>query len=212
MNWKVKNKNRMNIDKEESSPTLGPFIINTEQQTSSLLRVVENTIYFYDDVSDESILDLNRILREVDLKLQNTKNVLGDSFTPIIHLRMRTNGGEVYAGLATLDIIPTLKSKVYTYVDGCVASAGTLISVSGNRRFMGRHAHLLIHQLSSDMYGKFSEMEDTMEVCTNLMKCFKSIYKEYTKIPMKKLDELFKRDIYLSAQECLDYGIIDEIF
>lgn len=212
MKWNTGNKYRMNVDREDITPTLGPFIINTEQaQTSSEIRVVENTIFFYDEVSDGSILELNRILKEVDIKLQNTKNVLGDSFTPIIHLRLKTFGGEIYAALATLDMLTGLKSKVYTYIDGCVASAGTLISVAGDKRFMGRRASLLIHQLSGDMYGKFTEMEDTMETCVKLMKCLKDIYKEYTKIPMKRLDELFKRDIYLSAQECLDYGIIDEI-
>ena len=202
----------MDNGEDEVQPTLGPFIINTEQsQVNASMRVVENTIFFYDDINNEAILDLNRILREVDIKLQNTKNVLGDCFTPIIHLRIKTDGGDIYSALSTLDILPTLKSKVYTYVDGCVASAGTLISVAGERRFMGKHANLLIHQLSGDMYGKYSEMKDTMEGCTNLMKCIKGIYKEHTKIPMKKLDELLNRDLWLSAQECLEYGIIDEI-
>lgn len=214
INWKKQNKYRMNVEEEESTPTLGPFIINTEQsQPTASMRVVENTIFFYDDITNESILDLNRILREIDIKLQNTANVLGrDSFTPIIHLRIKTDGGEVYSALSTLDILPTLNSKIYTYVDGCVASAGTLISVAGHKRFMGKHANLLIHQLSGEVYGKFSEMEDSMEGCANLMKCIKGIYKDHTKIPMKKLDELLKRDIWLSSQECLDFGIVDEIY
>jgi ATP-dependent Clp endopeptidase proteolytic subunit ClpP len=185
------------------------IMINTDGGSS--LKLVENNIFFYEDVNDGSILELNKLLLEVDLKLQNTKNVLGDSFTPIIHLHIKTNGGEIYSALSTLDKLSSLKSKIYTYVDGCVASAGTLITIAGHKRFMGRHATLLIHQLSGDMYGKFSEMEDAMESATALMKCLKNIYKEYTKIPMKRLDELMKRDIYLTAQECLEYGIIDQI-
>jgi ATP-dependent Clp protease protease subunit len=76
---------------------------------------------------------------------------------------------------------------------------------------MGKHAHLLIHQLSGGMYGKFSEMEDEFYNSTTLMKLIKSFYKETTKIPMKKLDELLKKDIWLTAEECLAFGIIDEI-
>lgn len=199
-------------EEEKSTPTLGPLIINTEQlQSSASIRVIENKIFFYDDITNESVLDLNRLLIEIDVKLQNTKNVLGDSFDPIIHLHIKTDGGEVYSAISTVDLIPTLKSKVYTYIDGCVASAGTLITIVGHKRFMGKHANLLIHQLSSEIYGKYSELEDSMENCTNMMKFIKGMYKSYTKIPMKRLDELLKRDLWLSAEECLANGIIDDI-
>ena len=117
----------------------------------------------------------------------------------------------MFSVLSTIDLIPTLKSKVHTHVDGYVASAGTFISLMGQRRTMGKHAFLLIHQLSSGVIGKFSEMEDEMENCTNIMKLIKAFYKERTKIPMKRLDELLKKDLNLSAQECLQYGIVDEI-
>lgn len=198
----------------QEEPQMGiPIIINNSEQVSAAaaMRVVENKIFFYDDVTNYSILELNRILLEVDVKLQNTKNILGDSFDPVIHLHIKTDGGELYSAISTIDIMPTLKSKVYTYVDGCVASAGTLITMSGNKRFMGKNANLLIHQLSSGMYGKYSELEDTMENCTNLMKFIKTFYKQNSKIPMKKLDELLKRDLWLSSEECLQFGIIDEI-
>jgi ATP-dependent protease ClpP protease subunit len=212
MNWKKQNKYRMNIDEEPQNVSLGPLIINTEQmQGSSSIRTIENKIYFYDDISNETVLDLNKTLLEVDSKLQNTKNILGESFDPIIHLHIKTDGGEIFSAISTLDLIPTLKSKVYTYIDGCVASAGTLISVVGAKRFMGRNAYLLIHQISGDMYGKFSEMEDQMENSTNLMKFIKNIYKQNTKIPMKRLDELLKRDLWMDSRECLENGIIDVI-
>jgi ATP-dependent protease ClpP protease subunit len=70
---------------------------------------------------------------------------------------------------------------------------------------------MLIHQLSSGVYGKFSEMEDEIYNCTNLMKLLKDFYKKNTKMPMKKLDELLKKDIWLNAEECVLYGLVDEI-
>lgn len=211
MNWSKNTKYKLNT--QEDQPIGIPIIINNTEpaMVGSAMRVIENKIFFYDDIRNDSILELNRILQEVDIKLQNTKNVLGDSFDPVIHLHIKTDGGEIYSAISTIDMLPTLKSKVYTYVDGCVASAGTLITMSGDKRFMGKNANLLIHQLSSGMYGKFSEMEDTMENCTNLMKFIKGFYKQTSKIPMKKLDELLKRDIWLTAEECLQFGMIDEI-
>ena len=44
-----------------------------------------------------------------------------------------------------------------------------------------------------------------------MMKTIKDVYKQYTKLPMKKLDEILKRDLLWDAQTCLDYGMIDEI-
>lgn len=61
------------------------------------------------------------------------------------------------------------------------------------------------------MYGKFSELEDEIYNITNLMSILKSFYKEHTKLPVKKIDELLKKDIWLSAEECLQYGLVDEI-
>ena len=43
------------------------------------------------------------------------------------------------------------------------------------------------------------------------MKLLKQYYKEYTKIPMKKIDEILKHDLSMSAEECLGYGLVDEI-
>jgi len=209
MKWTGKNKMRSDILDDEEEPQPSYQIIGAG---STAMRVVENKIFFYDDVTNESILELNKVLIEMDIKLQNTRNILGDCFDPTIHLRVKTDGGDLHAVLSTVDIMNNLKSKVFTYIDGSVASAGSMITLTGDRRFMGKHAIFLIHQLSSGMYGKYTELEDSMENCANMMKFLKAFYKENTKIPMKKLDELLKRDLYLSTDECLLYGIIDEVF
>ena len=209
MKWTGKNKMRSDILDDEEEPQPSYQIIGAG---STAMRVVENKIFFYDDVTNESILELNKVLIEMDIKLQNTRNILGDCFDPTIHLRVKTDGGDLHAVLSTVDIMNNLKSKVFTYIDGSVASAGSMITLTGDRRYMGKHAIFLIHQLSSGMYGKYTELEDSMENCANMMKFLKAFYKENTKIPMKKLDELLKRDLYLSTDECLLYGIIDEVF
>lgn len=176
---------------------------------STIIEVVGNKILFYADITEANILKLNKNLLTLDLKLQQLKYF--DDYNPNIELHLNTYGGSVYAALAAVDTIRNMRTTVNTYVDGSVASAGTLISVVGKKRYMGAHSYLLIHQLSDGMYGKYQEMEDTMYNCTNLMNMLKSYYKKYTKIPAKKFDELIKKDIWLSAEECLQYGIIDEI-
>jgi ATP-dependent protease ClpP protease subunit len=65
----------------------------------------------------------------------------------------------------------------------------------------------LIHQLSSGFWGKYEEIKDEVKTCEQLMKMIRQIYTEKTNIPPKKLKAMMKRDIYLSSQECVEYGI-----
>lgn len=212
--WKTKNRYRCD---EEDFQAGTPIYLNIPTGNEDIaypqanIRTLENKVFFYGSIDEQSMLDLNRILMEMDIKLQNMKNSLGDEYDPICHLHINTYGGEIYPALATVNIIKNMKTKVYTYIDGSVASAGTLISTVGVKRFAYKYSHLLIHQLSGQMWGKFSEMEDEYYNSSNLMKTLKTFYKEHTKMPMKKIDEILKRDIWLTSEECLQYGIIDEI-
>ena len=70
---------------------------------------------------------------------------------------------------------------------------------------------MLIHQLSAGVYGKYTELEDDMENNKHLMATIKKIYKEYTNLPMKKLDEILKHDLWFDSKVCLEYGLVDEI-
>jgi ATP-dependent protease ClpP protease subunit len=70
---------------------------------------------------------------------------------------------------------------------------------------------MLIHQLSSGTYGKYNELEDDMENNKHLMATIKEIYKEYTRVPMKKLDEILKHDLWFDSQTSLKLGLVDDI-
>jgi len=61
------------------------------------------------------------------------------------------------------------------------------------------------------MWGKYEEFKDEMQNLDKIMEMIKQVYKEYTKIPMSKLDEILKHDLWFEADECLEYGLVDEI-
>lgn len=203
------------LNNPETEDELPPQIIRIEasedMRSVSHIKSTDNTISFYGGVDIGSAGELNRLLTDVDIRLQNTKNILGSDYNPTIHLKLRSDGGGLFEGLAVLDRIRTLKSNLYTYVEGGAASAATLISVSGKRRFIGKNSLMLIHQLSATNYGNFQQLEDHQENYRRLMNIIKSVYKQYTKIPMKVLDEILKRDLWLTADQCLEYGMVDEI-
>jgi ATP-dependent Clp endopeptidase proteolytic subunit ClpP len=211
MNWRIKNNTSQEHLHSQSSAS--PMYVTQESPIEGAggISVIDNKVLFYSDIDSESCMELNRILLELDNKLQSLKVDLGDEYSPIIHLHLHTNGGDIFAAFSTINTMNSLKSTVYTYIDGFVASAGTIISCKGHKRFIGKYGHMMIHQLSGDMYGKFTEIEDSFEDYSNLMKLLKQYYKEYTKVPMKKIDEILKHDLSMSAEKCLEYGLVDQI-
>lgn len=176
------------------------------------VEVVNNKIYFYSAIRPDSALRLNRALEDVSNDLLVKEKTLGlPEGTLEVKLFINSPGGYMHDGLSIMDEIIKCKVPVTTIVDGITASAATFFSIVGKKRLMKKHSHVLIHQLSAGMWGTYSECEDQFEAMTKFMKEVKDLYKEYTKIPMKKLEELMKRDLYFSAAECLEYKIIDEI-
>ena len=209
MNWRYQLNDGEEIIKEkEQQPQI---FINQHVGSSGVVKVVENTIYFYNDITENSILDLNCALHDLDAKLRSTYCVFDDTYKPHIKLRISSYGGSLFAGLAVLDFIRNLKSDVYTYIDGSAASAATIISIAGKKRYIGKNSFMLIHQLSSGSYGKYSELEDEISNNRRLMKLIKDIYKQYTKIPMKQLEEILKHDLWFDSATCLELGLVDAV-
>mgnify|MGYP003625309210 CR=1 FL=1 len=83
-----------------------------------------------------------------------------------------------------------------------------LIRVGGSERLMGKNAYVLIHQISTELWGNFQELKHELKSTDKFMKNLKKMYLEKTKIPEKKLNKLMKKDIYLSPKDCLKYGIV----
>ena len=85
------------------------------------------------------------------------------------------------------------------------------MSVVAEERYIHEHAFMLIHQLSSGMWGKFEEMKDDMKNNEMLMKKIIGIYEEHTNIPKSKIKDILKRDLWWDAKTCLKYGLVDDI-
>ena len=174
------------------------------------IAVHENKIYYYAGVGRDSASELNKKIGELESKSLTLGNNL-DIDPPILRLMINSGGGSVTSGISSMDTILRCKVPVHTYVDGFCASAATFLSVVGKKRYMSRNSYMLIHQLSSNFWGKYSEFEDEKQNLDLMMETIKNVYKEYTKVPMKKINEILKHDLLWDASTCLKYGLIDEI-
>ena len=171
----------------------------------------ENRVYFYSNVGEKEVFELVKILRSMDIEMQALSLRLGIKQIPI-ELHIHSGGGDLFSGLAAIDTIQNMKTPIHTYVQGSVASAATLMSVCGSKRFMYKNSVMLIHQISTSMmYGKYHEFLDEIENQNLLMDKVKSIYKEKTKLDDETLDQMLQHDLWLSADKCLELGLVDKI-
>jgi len=188
----------------------GPSIM---MEAPNFIETVNNRIYFYSDVDVDRVLKLNRTLQDISGQMLVQQHNLSLPEPPPIQLHINSFGGFIFDGLSAMDEILKVRESVpiYTIVDGACASAATFMSVVGTHRQMKEHAFMLIHQLRSAYWGKFSELQDEMTNLDLLMEAIRKIYKDYTKVPKKQLDEILKHDLWWDAPTCLAYGLIDEI-
>ena len=181
-----------------------------DSSSDSNIEVVNNHIYFYSGIKSNSILKLNKRIKELETKLLTYADSL-EWEPPGIYLHINSYGGSIFAGVAGMDQVLKCRVPVYTVIDGCAASAATFLTVVGAKRYINKHAHVLIHQLSSGFWGKFSAIEDEVKNLKKLMKMIKDVYLNNTGITKKQLEKLLKHDLWLNAQEALEYGLVDEV-
>jgi ATP-dependent Clp endopeptidase proteolytic subunit ClpP len=174
-------------------------------------QVNGNDIYFYSDVSLGTVFGLNKTISDLEKQMLITQISLGLSKPPHINLYINSDGGEIFSAFTTVDRIKACKVPIRTYVEGIAASAATLISVCGTKRYIGKTGVMLVHQLRSWCGGTHENFKDEAKNLEMLSEKIQSIYLEHTKFSKADLEELLKHDIYLSSDECLKYGLVDEV-
>jgi ATP-dependent Clp endopeptidase proteolytic subunit ClpP len=187
-----------------STPTLA------SNDLPEIVERVENDLYFYSEVYRDSVLKLNKELAVLNNDLLY-RGIVTKNQTADIFLYIQSYGGSIFSGLSAMDMILKSNVKINTVVDGCAASAATLMSVVGHNRYIKEHSYILIHQLSSMFWGNYEQLKDDMQNNDAFMTMIKQIYKEKTKIPMKKLNEILKHDLWFTPKEALAYGLVDDI-
>lgn len=184
---------------------------NSCNDDNNVVSSVNNNIYFYSEVSRAKNLELNKKLVSLGTQLVNRSNSLGMAQHAPIKLHINSYGGSLFAGFSSVDYVLNCAVPVHSIIDGCAASAATLFSVVAEKRYMNKHSFMLIHQLSSGMWGNYESLKDEMENCDLLMETIRNIYAEHTKIPKKTLNQILKKDLWFDTETCLKYGLIDEI-
>ena len=184
-----------------------------EEVTDEQVTVEKNKIMFYSDVDPKSCLKLIQCLDKAKQYVVS-QNIISDFEEPMkIYLHICSDGGDVFTALSVIDTILASKVDIVTVCEGCVASAGVLISLAGKERLVRKHGYMMIHEIRSGCMGKYSECQDDMKCNDILMDRLKNYMNERcdNKRLKKKMNKVLKHDIIWNAEKCLKYGLVDKI-
>ena len=130
-----------------------------------------------------------------------------------IHFYINSPGGSVTDGFAIYDTMNYVKCDVATYCIGMAASMGAFLLAGGTKgkRFALPNAEIMIHQPSGGARGQATEIEIVAKNILRTKERLNRILAENTGQPIEQIAEDTDRDNYMSAEEALEYGLIDKI-
>lgn len=133
--------------------------------------------------------------------------------TKDIYLYINSPGGVVTSGMAIYDTMNFIKSDVQTIVIGMAASMASVLVSSGTKgkRFGLPHSQVLIHQPSGGAQGQQTEIEIAATEILKTRKMLNGILAKNSGQPIEKIQADTERDHYLTAQEAVDYGLLDGV-
>ena len=130
-----------------------------------------------------------------------------------IHLYINSPGGSVSAGLAIYDTMNYIKCDVSTICFGMAASMGAFLLAGGakGKRFALPNAEVMIHQPSGGAQGQATEIQIVAEKILQTKKKLNEILAANTGQPYEVIERDTDRDNYMTAQEAMEYGLIDRV-
>ena len=131
-----------------------------------------------------------------------------------IHLYLNTPGGSVYAGLGIYDTMQFVTAKVATICTGLAASMGAILLVAGEKGMRAAlpHSRVMIHQPLGGVQGQASDIEITAKEIIKLKDELYTILSSHTGTTVEMIRQDADRDHWMTAQEALDYGMIDRVY
>jgi len=201
----------MSIYEEQQPKT--PLVIEQPQaslyealnnQLGTLLDYEDSVIFINDEINDHTLTDF--IIRMRSL-LQHRK----DKTAPV-NLMINSPGGDIYEMFGIIDYIESLDVKVNTVCRGRAFSAAAIILTCGTgKRMMSKRSTVMFHQSSSFLGGKMSDITAFLDNVKSLEKIIYSMLAEKTNQDADWWKNKMRSDMFLTADELLEIGVIDQI-
>lgn len=162
-----------------------------------------STIMIIRDIDNDAFRLFDRKLSELE--------ALDDNQPVLLHLM--SDGGSAYTALAFLDRMADSRLTINVRATGLVASAATLILAAGDHRTMTANAWVMVHEDEAGVEegSRTSSLEATAAHARRLENQWNRLMAHYTKLTAEEWSRLDKAETFLTAAQCLEYGLIDEV-
>ena len=175
-------------------------------QLATLVDYDDSVIFLNDEITDHTLTDL--IIRVRSLLKNREYNKRKDD----IDLMINSPGGDVHEMFGIIDYIESLDVKVNTICRGRAFSAAAIILAGGTgTRMMSKRSTVMMHQSSSFIGGKTSDITAYLDTVKNLEVAVYEFLESRTKKSAEWWKDKMRTDLYLSAEELIELGVIDQI-
>ncbi|MEI6296329.1 MAG: ATP-dependent Clp protease proteolytic subunit [bacterium] len=196
---------------------MNPILVEIPKELANLQLPAPELKLFYENINnrviwietdiDDALLDVSKYIlqwnrEDINLPIEERKP---------IKLIIHTFGGELYACLSLVNVMNLSKTPIYTYNIGMCASAGALIFIAGTKKFTCTESTFLIHGGSCNLEGTSSQVIDNAENYKKMQEKIKAHILLNTTMDKKTLNKNYKNEWYITPDECIKYGIADEI-
>ena len=193
---------------QEQMNTLVPIVV---EQTG----VGERSYDIYSRLLKDRIVFLDGVINDVTADLVVAQMLFLESQDPEkdINLYVNCPGGSVTAGLAIYDTMQYIKPDVQTICMGQASSLGAMLLAAGQseKRFALPSSRILIHQPWGGAQGQASDVQIHAQELVKVRERINNILSHHTNQPIDRIERDTDRDFFLSADESLDYGLVDDI-
>jgi ATP-dependent Clp protease protease subunit len=133
--------------------------------------------------------------------------------TQDIYLYINSPGGYITSGLAIYDTMQYVKAPIVTMCTGQAASMGAVLLAGGDqgKRYALPHSRILIHQPLGGAQGQATDIDIQAREILRMREEINKIFVKHTGQPIEKIEADTERDFYMTAEQALNYGIIDKI-
>ena len=175
----------------------------------------ERAFDIYSRLLKERIVFLGEEVNDVTASLVVSQLLFLESEDPgkDIQLYINSPGGSVSAGMAIYDTMQFIKCDISTICMGMAASMGAFLLSGGTKgkRLALPHSTIMIHQPSGGAQGQATEIQIAAQHIQYTKKMLNEILAANTGQPLEKISQDTERDFYMTAEEALAYGLIDEV-
>src|SRR5690554_202960 len=175
----------------------------------------ERSYDIYSRLLQERIIFLGSEISDVTASLVVAQLLYLEADDPDKDIRLYINspGGSVTAGMAIYDTMQYIKCDVSTICIGMAASMGAFLLAAGKKgkRIALTNSEIMIHQPLGDARGQATDIMIHAEQILKIKRKLNTILAERTQQPLEKVEKDTDRDFFMSAEDALEYGIIDEV-